>query len=112
MDVQYILIVEIMDSVTPFNDRDYSRIGIIGKVQEDVVKTINDIHLPPVVEALASLVSFPLQREREREREREEINKNLTCFVGAHTGQSVSDDSAGLWPFLGAAHKTFTEGEA
>ncbi|EGW52295.1 hypothetical protein HMPREF1022_00744, partial [Desulfovibrio sp. 6_1_46AFAA] len=45
------------------------------------------------------------------ERERDEINKNLTCFVGARTGQSISGDSAGLWPFLGAAHKTFTEGE-
>ena len=44
-------------------------------------------------------------------RERDEINKNLTCFVGARTGQSISGDSAGLWPFLGAAHKTFTEGE-
>ena len=52
------------------------------------------------------------ERERERERERDEINKNLTCFVGARTGQSISGDSAGLWPFLGAAHKTFTEGEA
>ena len=50
--------------------------------------------------------------ERERDTPTDEINKNLTCFVGAHTGQSVSGDSAGLWPFLGAAHKTFTEGEA
>ena len=60
----------------------------------------------------AALLCGKRERERERERERDEINKNLTCFVGAHTGQSVSGDSAGLWPFLGAAHKTFTGGEA
>ena len=52
------------------------------------------------------------ERERERERERENINKKLTCFVGAHTGPGVSDDGEEFSPFLSLAHKHPAEEEA
>ena len=48
-----------MDSITPFSDRNYLRTGITGIVQEDSVKTVKNTHLSSVF----------LYRERERERE-------------------------------------------
>ena len=48
----------------------------------------------------------------EREREREDINKKLTCFVGAPTGPGVSDDGKEFSPFLSPAHKHPAEEEA